>query len=322
VPTLIALSLLLLSPAHSSAQDSSTGGVASVDYDCEGNVQGDAVQGTLGAETELVYQFAAGGGSFARGASHFAAPLSDTLLPLVGGLAEVVLPTGQVEGDLCRMNAGLTFEQGYVFAGSFTDTLQAKLDYEIDWLVQVPSSSAGSAVLEYEFFQGEDSFGKGAFDVNPEGVFPSGLAADQGIVITPLGRGMHSVQGGGVVTVTVSIVESVGVDAFTSVFLPGGSSSPITVTSQYSRGLSFDLVSLNPDVTITPDTIVPPEPSVDCDTSDEIAQQIDACAEDAPDHGQFVSCVANLANQLKKDGVISGKEKGRITSCVAQADVP
>jgi hypothetical protein len=32
--------------------------------------------------------------------------------------------------------------------------------------------------------------------------------------------------------------------------------------------------------------------------------------------------VAHLTNDLKKDGFISGREKGAIQSCAAQADIP
>ncbi len=50
-----------------------------------------------------------------------------------------------------------------------------------------------------------------------------------------------------------------------------------------------------------------------CTISDLIAE----CAEDVGNHGKFVSCVAKLTNDLKKAGIISGKEKGTIQSCAA-----
>jgi choice-of-anchor C domain-containing protein len=53
-----------------------------------------------------------------------------------------------------------------------------------------------------------------------------------------------------------------------------------------------------------------------------IADQIKRCGADASNHGQFVSCVAHLTNELKKSGIISGKEKGAIQSCAAQAHIP
>ncbi len=53
-----------------------------------------------------------------------------------------------------------------------------------------------------------------------------------------------------------------------------------------------------------------------------ILDRIGECAEGAKNHGQFVSCVSHLTNDLKGDGIISGKEKGAIQSCAAQADIP
>ena len=55
-----------------------------------------------------------------------------------------------------------------------------------------------------------------------------------------------------------------------------------------------------------------------CTINDRVAE----CAELAKNHGNFVSCVSNLTNDLKKKGIISGKEKGAIQSCAAQADIP
>ena len=55
-----------------------------------------------------------------------------------------------------------------------------------------------------------------------------------------------------------------------------------------------------------------------CTISDLIAE----CAAGANNHGQFVSCVAQLTKALKRQGIISGQEKGAIQSCAAQADIP
>jgi hypothetical protein len=49
---------------------------------------------------------------------------------------------------------------------------------------------------------------------------------------------------------------------------------------------------------------------------------IDECAADAPNHVQFVSCVAHLTNDWKKDELISGKDKGAIQSRAAKSDIP
>ncbi len=55
-----------------------------------------------------------------------------------------------------------------------------------------------------------------------------------------------------------------------------------------------------------------------CTISDKIQQ----CTVEAQNHGQFVSCVAHLTDELKKAGVITGKQKGAIQSCAAEANIP
>ncbi len=53
-----------------------------------------------------------------------------------------------------------------------------------------------------------------------------------------------------------------------------------------------------------------------------ISDLIGHIAEAARNHGAFVSGVAHLTNSLKKQGVISGSQKGRIQSCAAGAPIP
>ena len=53
-----------------------------------------------------------------------------------------------------------------------------------------------------------------------------------------------------------------------------------------------------------------------------MADRIAACAEGLTTHREFVSCVAHLTNDWKRDGLITGREKGRIQSCTAQSDNP
>jgi serine protease AprX len=50
-----------------------------------------------------------------------------------------------------------------------------------------------------------------------------------------------------------------------------------------------------------------------CKMSDLIAQ----CALDVDNHGTFVNCVAYLTNDWKEEGLISGKEKGKLQECAA-----
>lgn len=58
------------------------------------------------------------------------------------------------------------------------------------------------------------------------------------------------------------------------------------------------------------------------DDNSTISEKIDECVESAKNHGQFVSCVAQLTGDLVKAGIITGIEKGAIVSCAAQADIP
>ncbi len=53
-----------------------------------------------------------------------------------------------------------------------------------------------------------------------------------------------------------------------------------------------------------------------------VVDQIARCAVGVKNHGQFVSCVSQLTNDLKKAGIISGQEKGAIQSCAGQASIP
>lgn len=55
-----------------------------------------------------------------------------------------------------------------------------------------------------------------------------------------------------------------------------------------------------------------------CRISDSIA----ACAAGASNHGKFVSCVSQYTNTLKKNGTITGAQKGAIQSCAGGANIP
>lgn len=60
-------------------------------------------------------------------------------------------------------------------------------------------------------------------------------------------------------------------------------------------------------------------PNTTFSTGCRISDQINDCAVGAANHGAFVSCVSNLTNSLKAQGVISGNQKGSIQSCAARA---
>ena len=53
-----------------------------------------------------------------------------------------------------------------------------------------------------------------------------------------------------------------------------------------------------------------------------ISDRIFICGDEARNHGEFVSCVAHLTNELVAEGVITGREKGEIQRCAAQAPIP
>ncbi|HEV2833995.1 MAG TPA: hypothetical protein VGW58_01695 [Pyrinomonadaceae bacterium] len=63
-----------------------------------------------------------------------------------------------------------------------------------------------------------------------------------------------------------------------------------------------------------PNTVVPGGLTI----SDLVAD----CAEEATNHGQFVSCIAHVANDLKKKGIINGQQKSALQGCAAQAGNP
>lgn len=63
-------------------------------------------------------------------------------------------------------------------------------------------------------------------------------------------------------------------------------------------------------------------PNTTSPTGCTISDLVQHCAAGAKNHGGFVSCVANLTNDLKKAGIITGNQKGSIQSCAAKAQIP
>lgn len=53
-----------------------------------------------------------------------------------------------------------------------------------------------------------------------------------------------------------------------------------------------------------------------------ISDTIQDIGETASNHGQFASNVSHFTNDLKKDGIISGRDKGSIQDCASDADIP
>lgn len=85
-------------------------------------------------------------------------------------------------------------------------------------------------------------------------------------------------------------------------------------------------VDCQPDSDFTPTVVIN-----GCDSGVEnvlldngctILDLIRFCADDADNHGQFMNCLAQLTNEWKQSGLITGLEEGQIHSCSAQADIP
>lgn len=63
-------------------------------------------------------------------------------------------------------------------------------------------------------------------------------------------------------------------------------------------------------------------PNLFVNSCSNILDMIGDCAAGTNNHGQFVSCVTQKANKWKKDGLITGAQKGAIVSCAAQSNLP
>jgi hypothetical protein len=53
-----------------------------------------------------------------------------------------------------------------------------------------------------------------------------------------------------------------------------------------------------------------------------ISEQIRQCEGEAKNHGQFVSCVAHLANELTREGLITKEDRTLLQRCAARARIP
>lgn len=53
-----------------------------------------------------------------------------------------------------------------------------------------------------------------------------------------------------------------------------------------------------------------------------ISDKVQACADGASNHGEFVSRIASLIDELYRTGVITSQQKGEIQRCAAQANLP
>lgn len=53
-----------------------------------------------------------------------------------------------------------------------------------------------------------------------------------------------------------------------------------------------------------------------------VSDAVNACAAGASNHGAFVSCVAKVTNNFKKQGLLTGSEKDAIQGCAGGANIP
>src|SRR3972149_96044 len=47
---------------------------------------------------------------------------------------------------------------------------------------------------------------------------------------------------------------------------------------------------------------------------------VNSCGVGVQNHGEYVNCVSHLANDLKDEGVLTGRQKGRIQRCAARSN--
>lgn len=124
--------------------------------------------------------------------------------------------------------------------------------------------------------------------------------------------------------VAVSAVGDVGPDP-----RPDGGQWGIQITELTFNSCDSDGDGIPNDEDACPDSNLDPTIVIgSCDSGVEnllfasgctMADLIAECAENASNHGQFVSCVAHLTNTWKHEGLISGRDKGQIQRCAAKA---
>lgn len=122
--------------------------------------------------------------------------------------------------------------------------------------------------------------------------------------------------------------QSVGVCYSATVTVPAGTHEICYVhtSSSCEGGASYwSSYSTAPASTLVIDgcdTGVPNFMLCDGGSASSFAGVIAACCAGATNHGQFVSCVTQAANGWKNAGLITGAQKGAITSCTGQSGWP
>jgi hypothetical protein len=94
------------------------------------------------------------------------------------------------------------------------------------------------------------------------------------------------------------------------------------LTSAASVSSQFGAVRILGETNVLIDGCDSGVPNTEVASGLTIADLVADCAEGATNQGQFVSCIAHVTNELKKNGIITGKQKSALQTCAAQADSP
>lgn len=96
---------------------------------------------------------------------------------------------------------------------------------------------------------------------------------------------------------------------------------------EFNTTLDSDADGIADDVDLCPSSDLNRTTSVnDCDSGIDnmlfsdgctVNDLINKCADNTTNHGLFVSCVSDLLNSFKGEGLITGKEKGPVQKCAA-----
>ena len=94
------------------------------------------------------------------------------------------------------------------------------------------------------------------------------------------------------------------------------------LTSNASVSTQFGAVRILGETNVLIDGCDSGVPNTEVPGGFTISDLVADCAEGATNHGQFVSCIAHVTNDLKKDGIITGQQKSALQTCAAEADIP
>jgi hypothetical protein len=99
-----------------------------------------------------------------------------------------------------------------------------------------------------------------------------------------------------------------------------GALNPLTSNANVSQ--QFGAVRILGETSVLIDGCDSGVPNAEVPGGLTISDLVADCAEGATKHGQFVSCVGHVANDLKKNGIITTQQKNALHACAVQADIP